>query len=50
MKKKRYSISIEDFIHYDLEADSEEEAIEIALEYWAEREPDVYVEEDEEVE
>ena len=48
--KKKYSITIEDFVGYDIEADSEEKAIEIALEWWAEREPTVYVENEEEVE
>ena len=48
--KKKYSITIEDFVNYDIEADSEEKAIEIALDYWVERDPTVYVESKEEVE
>ena len=39
-KKKTFSVIIHDIATYnDIEAESEEEAVEIALEWWDEREP-----------
>ena len=46
---KKFYVMIRDSVDYEIEAETEEDAIEIALEAWGEREPDVFVDTDEEV-
>ena len=45
---KKFYIMIRDSADYEVEAETEDEAIEKALRYWDEREPDVFVDNDEE--
>ena len=47
---KKFYVVIEDSVGYEIEAKTEDEAIEKALGYWDEREPDVFVENEEEAE
>ena len=37
----KWDISLHDTVDYEIEAETEEEAFEIALEYWAERIPGI---------
>ena len=40
MKYNKYEVSLQDCaVYYGIEAETEEEVIEIALEWWAERKP-----------
>lgn len=45
---KKWSIDIKDETNYIIEAETQEEAVEKALDFWIEREPDIYAEEIEE--
>ena len=47
---KKFYVMIRDSADYEIEAETEEQAIERALDYWAERKPDVFVDDDEEAE
>lgn len=47
---KKFYVMIRDSVDYEIEAETEEDAIEKALDYWAEREPEFYVDDEEEVE
>ena len=47
---KKFYIMIRDSVDYEIEAETEDEAIDKALEYWAEREPEFYVDGEEEAE
>ena len=47
---KKFYVMIRDSVDYEIEAETEEQAIEKALDYWAEREPDIFVDDEEEVE
>lgn len=47
---KKFYVMIRDSADYEVEAETEEQAIEIALDYWAERDPDIFVDNDEEAE
>lgn len=43
----RYCVDLKDTVCYDgIEADTEEEAIEMALEWWSNRTPDISCEEE----
>lgn len=44
----KWSIDIRDEAIYFIEAETKEEAVEKALDFWIEREPDIYAEELEE--
>ena len=41
---------IRDSVDYEIEAETEEDAIDQAYEYWMQREPDIFVDNEEEVE
>ena len=41
----KWSIDMRDEVIYFIEAETREEAIEKALDFWIEREPDIYAEE-----
>ena len=47
---KKFYVMIRDSVDYEIEAETEEQAIERAYEWWAEREPDIFVDNDEEAE
>lgn len=47
---KKFYVMIRDSVDYEVEAETEEDAIESALEWWAERNPDIFVDNDEESE
>ena len=40
---KIFTVDVRDSTIYEIEAENQEEAIEVALEYWSQREPDAYV-------
>ena len=46
MEKDTYIITIEDSATYAIRAESQEQAMEVAVEYFQERSPSVYVEVD----
>jgi hypothetical protein len=43
-----FNVVLKDYVVYKVEASDKEQAIETALEYWDEREPDIAIEEPEE--
>lgn len=45
-----FNVVLKDYVGYAIEASNEEQAIEIALDYWSEREPDIIIEKIEEEE
>lgn len=47
---KKFYVMIRDSADYEIEAETEERAIEIAYNYWVERDPDIYVDSKEESE
>lgn len=46
---KKFLIVIQDSAEYEIKADTEEQAIEQAYQYWLERDPDIFVEDEQEV-
>lgn len=42
----KYRVVVEQYMDFDIEARSKEEAIETALEWWSEGDPDVRIEEE----
>ena len=46
----KYYVMVRDSVDYEIEAETEEQAIEIALDYWVERNPDIFVDDEEEAE
>ena len=46
----KYYVMVRDSADYEIEAENEEQAVEIAYEYWLEREPDIFVDSEEEAE
>ena len=46
---KKFYVMIRDAHDYEIEAETEEQAIEIALEEWRDNDPDIFVDSDEEV-
>lgn len=47
---KKFYVMIRDSVDYEIEAETEEDAIDQAYEYWMQREPDIFVDNEEEVE
>ena len=47
---KKFYVMIRDSVDYEVEAETESDAIEKALEWWTERWPDIFVDDDEEAE
>ena len=45
----KFYVMVRDSADYEIEAENEEMAIEIAYEYWLEREPDIFIDSEEEV-
>lgn len=46
---KKFYVMVRDSVDYEIEAETEEQAIEKAYEYWLEREPDIFVDDETEV-
>ena len=44
---KKFYVMIRDSADYEIEAETEEQAIETAYQYWLERDPDIFVDDDE---
>lgn len=47
---KKFYIMVRDSADYEIVAETEDEAIEKAIDYWAGRDPDIFVDAEEEVE
>ena len=47
---KKFYVMIRDSADYEIEAETEEDAIEKAYEWWTQRDPDIFVDDEEEVE
>ena len=46
----KYYVMVRDSVDYEIEAETEEQAVDIAFEYWLNREPDIFVDNKEETE
>lgn len=44
---KKFYVMIQDSVDYEIEAETEEQAVEQAYQYWLEREPDIFVDDEE---
>ena len=46
---KKFYVMVRDSVDYEIEAETEEQAVEKAYEYWLEREPDIFVDDEQEI-
>ena len=44
---KKFYVMVRDSVDYEIEAETEEQAIEQAYQYWTERDPDILVDDEE---